>query len=202
MVAPASETHDRAQCCYTTAYRVLPGYAFERPEKLQSHFSRDPDYAAKFFYVIGCTMEDREPDAEEVRAIKGYSGPLNERLKYHLVEFPKFPPVNVSHLPDAELFKAMQGVVLAPYFSAIVYAEAAKVEHYFVLGQSPDGLTTFRTVTPEMNANLGRGCAPDRAAFVALLADRLRPGAGPLEPIAGVRLKSAPPRKKWWQFWR
>ena len=83
---PAVLAH--AQACYTTAYRVLPHYAFQEPGKLLGQFGKDPEYAARFYYVMGCGLEERTPDAEEVRAVTGHSRPLNERFDYHVVQYP------------------------------------------------------------------------------------------------------------------
>lgn len=206
MPSPPDDNRGLAQNCYTTAYRVLPRYAFEDPGKLLGEFGRDADYAARLFYVMGCRLENAEPRAEDVRAVTGHSGSLDGRFDYHVVQYPPAPPVNLmhlAHLGDVDLMEAMRGFVLAPYFSAVVYAKlAGTVAHYFVLGQSPEGWTTLREITPEMNANLGPGCEPDLAAFLALLADRLRPSSTPSPPVAGVRLpRRGPRRKRWWQFW-
>ena len=198
-------SRQRARCCYVTAYFVLPNYAFTDPAKLLSHFAQDPAYAARFFYVIACKSERRDPDRDEVAAVTGLSGSLDGRFKYHIVQFPPFPPVNIAHLPPQQAMEAMKETVLAPYFAAIVYADDGAVAHLFVLGQSPDGRTTLREVSPEMNANLGRGCEPELAAFVATLTERLRPGADPPEPVAGVWRTSPPPEappRRWWQFWK
>lgn len=199
----AAKAH--AQCCYTTAYFVLPNYAFTDPANLLSRFGRDPMFAARFFYVMACKSEGRDPTRDEVAAVTGHSGSLDGRQKYHIVQFPPFPPVNIANLPPEQAMAAIKEVVLAPYFAAVVYSADAAVDHCFVLGQSPDGQTTLREVTREMNANLGSGCEPDLAAFIALLEHRLRPGADRPQPVAGVWLNGPPPAsgtKRWWQFWR
>jgi hypothetical protein len=63
--------------------------------------------------------------------------------------------------------------VLAPYFSAVIEDRNTREAQCFVLGQSPDALTTLRLVTPTMNANLGRGCEPELEAFLELHRQRL-----------------------------
>jgi hypothetical protein len=193
-----------AQACYTTAYFVLPQYAFNDPARLLAEFGKDPDYAARFFYVMACQAASRSPQREEVAAITGHTGRLNDEFNYSIVQFPAFPPVNLTDLPPDKLMAAMERVVLAPYFAAVLTTSEGAVAHYFVLGQSPNGGTTLREVTPKMNANLGPGCQPRLGDFIASLAGRLRPGATPSPPIAGIRLDERPaaPPKRWWQFWR
>jgi hypothetical protein len=61
---------------------------------------------------------------------------------------------------------------LAPYLSAVV-TRPGEPPRYFALGQSPDGFTTLRGVTPDMNANLGPGCEPELEPFLALLRERV-----------------------------
>lgn len=202
MPADPDDCRERAQSCYTAAYFVLPKYVFEEPGRVLSDFAKDPNYAAKFFYVMACKVEGRDPPIDDARAVSGHSGSLNESFDYHVIQYPPFPPVDLTRLPPDEMMEALQNVVLAPYFSAILYSKGGGIAHYFVLGQSPDGRTTLREVTPQMNANLGPGCEPDLARFVALLSDRLRPGAAPLEPIAGVRRAPPAARRRWWQFWK
>ena len=74
--------------------------------------------------------------------------------------------------PDIS-FEAMKDFVLAPYFSAMLVENEGGQVRYFILGQSPDGHTTLRGVTLNMNANLGRGCEPELKAFLDLLQDRV-----------------------------
>jgi len=150
--------------------------------------------------------EKRDPDQDEVAAVTGHSGTLDGALRYHVVQFPAFPTVDLSNLSldPAVLDRAAKRFVLAPYFSAIVYSDGG-IAHYFVLGQSPAAGTTLREVTPEMNANLGPGCEPEPEAFLSLLRDRLRAAPQGLRPVAGIMLKpphQAPPAKRWWQFWK
>lgn len=231
--------HDRATLCYATAYFVLPHYVFGEPQRVLKDFAERPDYSAKFFYVMACQVRDWEPSPDDLRQITAHSGMLNDDRSYHIIEYPPFPPVDItgrsgaSGAPSADSFKAvrdaMRNVVLAPYFSAIIYGEQG-IEHYLVLGQSPDGATTLRRVTPRINANLGRGCAPSLAAFVSLLRTTLSPGGSlppaiaavgrgdPSEPDAmpdampdmteanrgtdEAEQKARKAGRKWWQFWR
>lgn len=94
------------------------------------------------------------------------------------------------------MIDAMQGIVLAPYFSAMIRERTTGTARYYVLGQSLDGHTTFRTVTPEMNANLGPGCEPELDAFLELLRQ-----SGEAEPRAALVFPKPTP-KRWWQFWK
>ncbi len=194
--------NDRAALCYATAYLVLPRYVFEEPDRVLGEFAGRPDLAAKFFYVMACRIEGREPHPDDVRRVTARSGMLNDDRSYHVVEYPAFPPVDLTSLPEAEMMDAVRNTVLAPYFSAIIYGERTGIEHYLVLGQSPDGATTLREVTPQANANLGRGCAPTIDTFLGLLRATLSPG-GRLPPAVAAVTRGPPrPRRRWWQFWR
>jgi hypothetical protein len=194
--------HDRASLCYATAYFALPQYVFNKPKSVLNDFAKDPNYQAKFFYVMACKMSQSEPHEEDVRAITAQSVDLGNGWKSYIVEYPKFPPIDLSSLAQSDMVNDIRNVVLAPYFSAILFRNPENIEHYFVLGQSPMGGTTFREVRQEANANLGEGCEPTLALFAEFLRMKLgRHGTLP-KPVAVV-VRPAPIEKKtWWQFWR
>ena len=85
---------------------------------------------------------------------------------------PTPPPVSID-LSNEDILEALEGVVLAPYFSAILKGKTTDEVKYFILGQSPDGYTTLRATDGGVNANLGRGSDPEPNAFLELLRHRL-----------------------------
>ncbi len=160
-----------AQTCYTMAYFVLPQYVFNQREKLIGELSAGR-IGAMFFYVLTCKMGGKEPNPEVVQSLMVHKGSLDDNHNYYIIQYPTPVPVDISELPDDQVFQAMQNVVLAPYFSAVIEDNRTKEARYFILGQSPDGHTTLRGVTLEYNANLGRGCEPELELFLTLLRSR------------------------------
>ncbi|WAS92635.1 hypothetical protein [Nannocystis punicea] len=177
MPAPPTTVRDRAQLCYTTAYFVLPRCIAADPAKLLRDLETQPRTTPAVMYLMACELEDSEPHEQDVAALTVQPAALGDRLRCQVLAYPHYPPV---------------GVVLPPYFSVLVHAEGeAEVLHYFILGQSPTGATTLRTVTPdEANVNLGPGPEPTADALLAVLRDRL------------ADVDAALPRRRWWQFWR
>jgi hypothetical protein len=165
--------HNTAQNCYTMAYFVLPRYVFHQAATFIENLGRSPTLGAGFYYVMACQMNKIEPDVQLVRSFPVHIGDLDETNRYCIVEYPTPPAVDLSELSLEEMFESGSNVVLAPYFSAIVLHKPSNTARYFVLGQSPDGFTTLRSVTPGMNANLGPGCEPKLQQFVALLRARI-----------------------------
>ena len=174
--APEGEPHrpeDMPSICYAMAYFVLPRYAFQETERIVTELTQNPEAAAAFYYILTCKMDEKEPRDELVRSFAVHTGVLNDDFNYTILGYPTKSSVNVADLPDDDILDALEGVVLAPYFSAILNNPDTGEVKYFVLGQSPDGHTTLRAVTEGMNANLGRGCEPEISAFVALLRERI-----------------------------
>jgi hypothetical protein len=69
MSLPDPHSTLRARLCYATAYFLLPKYVAESPARLLEQFGRDPEYAARFFYVMACKLEEQEPVADDARAV-------------------------------------------------------------------------------------------------------------------------------------
>src|SRR5262249_45120750 len=136
------------------------------------NLARSPTLGAGFYYVMACRMNGKEPDMELLRSFPVHLGDLDEDHRYCSVGYPTPPTVDLSELSLEEMLGLGNRIVLAPYFSAIVLNQQSKEARYFILGQSPDGFTTLRSVTPTMNANLGPGCEPDLKEFIALLRER------------------------------
>ena len=117
-------------------------------------------------------MNGHEPRWELFRSFPVHLGDLDANTRYCIIQYPTPPVVDLSNLSLEEMFARGGHVVLAPYFSAIIWDQTDS-PRYFILGQSPDGFTTLRAVTLNTNANMGRGCEPELEAFVALLRERL-----------------------------
>ena len=169
-------TDETAQTCYRMAYALLPRYVFNQPDKVVSELSQGL-MGALFFYVLECTVEEKEPDMEVVSEFSAHTGDLDEKRDYYIIQYPSPPPVNlpdIDHIDPEKIMDEVERIVLAPYFSAMIMDKASKEVNYFILGQSPDGFTTFRTVTPYENANLGRGCEPELEPFLQLIREYLR----------------------------
>ncbi|HET6249705.1 MAG TPA: hypothetical protein VFE47_18595 [Tepidisphaeraceae bacterium] len=210
-----ADLQKQARNCYDMAYFALPRYVYTDFPKLHAELSKG-SVGAAYFYVLTCMVGKTEPDGDVARAFEVFNGTLDETDSYHIIRYPSPPAVpDVTHSPDPG--KALQGVILSPYFSAVIFDSAGTNVRYFILGQSPVGATTFRSVSPEFNANLGPGCAPEVEAFVELLRTsrsrapvagigRAPPGSNlqPMSPEAAARRLSARAagRKKWWQFWK
>jgi len=157
-----------AQIAYDVAYFVLPRRAHAGIKELRSEFEGSPDTCARFFYAEAAKDRKKQPKAEQVRAVRGHTGRLDGKRDYIIVEYPHFPAIDLLADPTGGV-AAPSGYVLAPYFSAVVIDRGTDEVHCFVLGQSPDARTTLRKVSPDTNANLGRGCEPNLEAFLGLL---------------------------------
>lgn len=164
------DNQDTAQNCYTMAYFVLPAYVFDDVERLVDTLSRDPTRPGSF-YMMACSRNQREPRMELFRSFPVHQGNFDAATRYCIIEYPTPPEVDLSDLSLEEMFAKASGVVLAPYFSAVVWGKEGV--RYFILGQSPNGGTTLRQVTLESNANCGPGCEPELGAFIALLREHI-----------------------------
>ena len=175
MPAP-HEKSDTPQVCYSMAYFLLPQYCSDRPDSLLQNLNLGPTAGAAFFYAMTCQINELEPRDDVIHALSVSTGELNETTKYYIIAYPEPPNVNLTDIPDDNILDAMQKIVLAPYFSAILEDAKEGKLTYFILGQSPDGFTTLRTIDGTMNANLGRGCEPQLEAFVELLRSKTDAG--------------------------
>jgi hypothetical protein len=154
------------------AYRILPEYVSREGATFIGNLTRSRTLGAGFYYVMACQMHGKEPDTNLLRSFPVHDGELDEANHYCIVEYPTPSPVDLSELSLEEMMELGNKVVLAPYFSAIILNKQSQEARYFVLGQSPDGFTTLRGVTPNLNANLGPACEPELKEFIALLRER------------------------------
>lgn len=160
------------QLCYDIAYFILPIYAYQRLDGLREITAREK-IGGPFFYIMACQQHKIEPDPDVAQGFQWHSGAFSDGSTHLTLEYPTPPPVS----------RNLNQMVLAPYFSSVVETKDRGV-HYFILGQSPMGGTTLRTVTPDgANANLGPGTEPALDAFLA----RISPDKGEdFEVVAAV----------------
>jgi hypothetical protein len=170
-----AEQNRRVEVAYYAAYTLVPRYASDR-DQLVGDFAEAPDLTAIRWYIEAAKMLGRVADRDDVAQLRGHTGRLDADRDYYLIEYPRFPAVDLLASLDAGGLPAGTGAyVLAPYFSAALLDREAREMRYFVLGQSPDARTMVREVTPEMDANLGSGCAAEREALLSFLRQRLAP---------------------------
>lgn len=148
---------------YRFCYQYLPKRIFADPERFVKHFEVGGEQVlaqmlAGFFLEQGC-----RPDRDLLFGCSLHVTELTDNKRAIIIQYPT---------PPSARFELQPGIpLLPPYFSAVVFQrDTRKVESYYVLGQGVDSGTTFRRVTPDMNGNLGRGCAPELSAFVEWLA--------------------------------
>lgn len=188
MAENPTKAQEVAQTCYRMAYFILPPYVYNQPDKIVQELQSGP-MGAMFFYALTCSVIGKEPEKEALAQFAAHTGTLDEEHDFYIIEYPTPPSVNLMDDDAEAMIAQMQNIVLAPYFSAMIRTRTDGSVRYFILGQSPDGHTTFRSVTPDINANLGRGCEPRLDAFVALLRERLPTTEAPPEKKPG---------RKWW----
>jgi hypothetical protein len=170
---PLATADDLARVSYGLAYIVLPDMVHHSFDGFLRHW-RDRFPFGFMLCDFGCSKEKVRTTIEQKAAFKTQEAPLSPTCDCYLVEFPTPPPV--SRLSEAE-FRAViaagrKAPLLAPYFAAAVHDRVSGRRYYFVLGQSPSGGTTFRTVTADgTNCNLGPGPEPDLASFFVHIAE-------------------------------
>ncbi|HZK82707.1 MAG TPA: hypothetical protein VFC46_16605 [Humisphaera sp.] len=196
------DPQELAKACYRMAYFVLPRYAFEGVEKVDTQLSKGT-YGAAFFYVMTCQLAGIEPDKEAAHAFVVHTGELDPTHRYHVIQYPPPAPIpDVMSLPKEQLIAAMKTVVLAPYFSAVLVDNRTGEVECYVLGQSPESATSFRRVTSEFNANLGPGCDPKLEPFLALLRERkTRKAIAGVGTPRGAHSLGVVKERPWWKFW-
>src|SRR5262245_24856930 len=138
-MATTTSDNETAQNCYAMAYFLLPQYVFGQTERLLSNLSGSPTLGAGFYYVMACQMNGKEPRDELIRSFPVHAGNLDEGHDYWIVGYPTPPAVDLADVPEEQMFEALQGVVLAPYFSAVIQNRQSKEVRYFILGQSVGG---------------------------------------------------------------
>ncbi len=153
--------------CYAAAYYVLPHLAFSEVEIVIEHWDAEPAKACEVIYALACKIRNLPVNPADSRKLRMHAGALDESRRYYVVEYPNPPPF------DPTTFTPARPPVLAPYFSAIIRSTTTGLIRYYVLGQSPIGSTTFRSVNAEgTNANLGEGPEPRFESWIQHLRQR------------------------------
>ena len=163
-----ADENQRAQVACDMAYVELPSRAHADVRELRAEFEDAPDVAAVRYFVRAAKHRGANATADDLRRLRAHVGELDDRRDVIVIEYPRFPAEDLlagttSDLPAAANF------VLAPYFSAVAFDRDTREANCFVLGQSLDGNTLLRVVTPTLNMNLGPGCEPELRAFLKLL---------------------------------
>lgn len=160
------------QSTYDIAYFILPHYIFESLDRIIDLCTTTPSVAGPFFYTMSCQRRGFEPNMEYVRQYTWHTGELDGR-KYLALEYPFPRSVDVFDSDPITLMQPGTALVLAPYFSLILY-DSDSPPRYYILGQSPiRGRTTLRTITADgMNCNLGPGPEPKLNLFMEAIRER------------------------------
>jgi len=141
---------------YTVAYQILPHGIFNNVEKINNLWRNEPDVAGHALYQMACQSLKTTPDETigsqfraQVRELEGHS--------FYILEY---PAPGESAIP-------------APYLSCIHFENSGSTPKFYILGQSPMGDTTLRSVTGDgMNMNLGPGPEPAIDPFLRSILDR------------------------------
>jgi hypothetical protein len=161
-----------AQIAYDTAYFEVPKAAHSSIAEFRSEFEESPELGAMRIFLRAAKFRGTKPDVEDVRRLRAHLGKLETGWDYIVIEYPRVAAVDLLKDFRGDLPLSASSHVLAPYFSAVLEDRSSGEVRCYVLGQSPDAQTTLRVVSPEMNANLGRGCEPELDAFLELLRQR------------------------------
>ena len=147
---------------YQFCYEYLPRRLFADPSGVIQKFLAEGEEALTFQLTTFFSQMGYKPHRDLHSKCSVHVTDLNEEKQAIILQYPT---------PPATPFEIKPGIpILAPYFSAVVFERiAVGSASYFVLGQRPNGGTTFRRVIGDMNGNLGPGCSPDLSSFASLL---------------------------------
>jgi hypothetical protein len=138
-----AEENRRAEVAHHTAYTVMPRHTSDR-DRLIGEFAEEPDLTAVRWYLEAAKILGRIAVREDVAQLRGHTGRLDADRDYYLIEYPRFPAVDLvaSLDTDGNTNAALSAVagrhVLAPYFSAALIDRETREVRCFVLGQSDD----------------------------------------------------------------
>lgn len=176
---PTDEAGDEVvpleQTCYDIAYFLLPGYAHERLDKLIELHAQTPNVAGAFFYLMACNVRGIEPVRELAQRFHWHAGQFDDQHQYLALEYPVPTPVDMGNSDPIALMESGIKLVLAPYYSAVIYGPSVPAS-YYILGQAPiGGGTTLRCVEKAgANCNLGPGPAPSLPGFLEAIRPQKR----------------------------
>ena len=148
---PRPSIHELA---YGVAYYEFPQNAFAAKENLFKLWDDNPSYLSRYLYIKACRMRGVKAVDEESNQLSFELHDFSDTHTAHILKYP-VPP---SFEFDPGQMMAGNGPVLAPYYSALITDQSRSQLQYFVLGQSPSGGTTLRSVDENgINSNLGPG---------------------------------------------
>jgi hypothetical protein len=79
------------------------------------------------------------PNPDDLRQVRGHCGRFGGDCEFVVVEYPRFPAVDLFAVAATEPPLTFGPYVLPPYFSAVVDDRDQGEPIGFTLGQSPDG---------------------------------------------------------------
>ena len=170
-----------ARVSYFLAYRVLPDLIHNRWSEFLGLWSSAclfPLYLA----IKGAGEQGKRLSIEQINNFKHYQGQLKDDIEYYIVEFPT-PPSSWGQLNmDASAAQLAQEKkpsldaipVLGPYFLAALSRTSTAERWLYILGQSPGGGTTLRSVKAGgANCNCGPGPEPTAQNFLRILCEHV-----------------------------
>jgi len=169
---PQETTVPLEQSSYDIAYFILPHYVFQSLDQMIDLCIKTPSVAGPFYYVMACKGRGIEPDMESGKQFLWHKGEFGGR-NYLALEYPSPPPIDMGDSDPLKLLESGTKLVLAPYFSVILYGNDSSPS-YFILDQAPiGGGTTVRSITSDgMNCNLGPGPEPRLELFFEAIRER------------------------------
>ena len=175
---------DLPRICYAAAYRVLPNLAFSEGKGVLEQWDNDPPKACELIYALACSQSllmmtmlnhatgKLTANPADSRKLRMHIGQLDASRRYYIVEYPPAPPFDPASLTPERL-TAAGPPVLAPHFSAVIRNVTSGEIGCYVLGQSPGGGTTFRSVSAGgINSNCGPGPEPKLESWLQHLKGR------------------------------
>ena len=169
---PKFKAVDLTFLSYDTAYRFLPNFAHREFDEFLS-FWQTP--SLPIGYLLSRSVrpkENSQSPRNQDPAFRTMDGQLTMSCNYYLILFPYPPPyVDLGQDQiDRLLSSGKRPPVLAPFFAAILDDRSTKQRSLYILGQSPTGGTTLRSVTADgCNNNHGTGPEPTITAFLERL---------------------------------
>ncbi len=169
----ASASVPLEQTCYDVAYFILPQYVFQDLAKITDICLNTPATAGPFFYLMACQSREIDPDLDAATTLKWHPGLFDDNRRYLALEYPTPPPLDMGEADPIAMLESGNQIVLAPYYSVILYGDNIESE-YFILGQAPiGGGTTLRQILDDgTNCNLGPGPPPSLNGCFAAIRER------------------------------
>jgi hypothetical protein len=155
---------------YTFCYRGFPRILLASPAQVISALQTEGFMALQKYIASFLEAYVRATPAARPHIPKDFSSlfsvdvrQIDPALSIALISYP-VPPERPVELQPGK-------IILAPYFTAIAFGPSTPAKfRCFVLGQSPNGGTTLRSVSGEnSHGNCGAGCRPELEEFVSLI---------------------------------